>query len=116
MPIISNLCCLVNLLFNQSSENIFKIFSSEIEFCNYLVDCVSDFVLGSYRIFYGGICKCIVSQLSSFLSVTWWKLEFSLPILPCISKSVIRHIMYCKYNYIHYNEFCQAFRNGFTNY
>ena len=81
MPIISNLCCLLNLLFNQSGENFFEIFPSEIEFCNYVVDCVSDFVLGSYRTFYGGICKYIVSQLNSFLSAAWYKLEFFVSIL-----------------------------------
>ncbi len=61
----------MNLLFNQSGENFFEIFAPEVEFCNYLINRVSDFVLGSYRIFYGGICKYIVSQLSSFLSAVF---------------------------------------------
>ncbi len=114
MPIISNLSCLLNLLFNQSGENFFEIFSSDIEFCNDLVNRVSDFVLGSYRIFYGGICKYIVSQLSSFPYFAWCKLEFFVSILLCAFKSAIRHIMYCNYNYIHYNEFCQVFSCKFT--
>ncbi len=69
----------MNLLFNQSRENFFEIFSSDIEFCNDLVNRVSDFVLGGYRIFYGGICKYIVPQLNSFLSAAWCKFVFINP-------------------------------------
>ncbi len=105
----------MSLLFNQTGENFFKIFAPEIKFCNDLVNRVSDFVFESYRIFYGGICKYIIPQLNSFLSAAWCKLVF-LPILLCVFKSTIRHIMYYKYNYIHYNEFCQAFENKFTDY
>ncbi len=94
----------MNLLFNQSGENFFEIFAPEVEFCSYLVNRVSDFVLGSYRVFYGGICKYIIPQLNSFLSAAWCKLGF-LSILLCVFKSTVRHIMHYKYNYIHYNEF-----------